>query len=50
MAPHFINLTDKKIDEKIIWIESFYRRLRNEENPNHLDQALYNMLDEELKE
>jgi len=50
MTPGFLNLTDKKLDEKLVGVENFYRRMKREENPCYTDQVLYNMLDEDLKD
>ena len=50
MGPGFKKITEKKLEEKIECVESFYRRILNENNPNQIDKALYYMMDEDLRE
>lgn len=50
MGLGFKKMTEKKLQEKIECVESFYRRIFNENNPNQIDKALYYMMDEDLRE
>lgn len=50
ISHEFVDITEKKIDEKIEGVEAFYKRMMKEENPCHVDRKLYNMLDAGLKE
>ena len=51
MAPVFTYISEKKVENNMATIENFYKRLQIlDGNANHVDKALFDMLDEDLKE